>query len=44
MRINFEPMTKRSTVSTEWKTRQDHMKKHHKTQRGTSQKRNWNEA
>lgn len=46
-RTNFEAITKRNNVvnerSAEWQERKDRMKKRHKSQRGTSAKRNWNE-
>lgn len=47
MRTNFEKIVKQDKVfnnngkSTEWAEHRSHMKKRHKTKRGTSDKRNW---
>ncbi len=46
MRTNFEKFTKRDSVVNEhgeaWQERRNRMKKRHKTQRGGSNKKEWN--
>ncbi|QEQ94745.1 hypothetical protein pEp_SNUABM10_00049 [Erwinia phage pEp_SNUABM_10] len=52
MRNNFEKITKRNSITdeagSEWADRKQQARKRHaklnKTQRGTSNKRNWSEA
>ena len=44
MRSNFEPTTKRNKHGAEWQERKPRMRKRHKTQRGSSEKRKWKEV